>query len=318
MHIEINSRNFHDNHNAKSLIKEIITNAVDEFLGNEIIIDKFVVTDEDNHGHEIEKIQIQYGIATGYTNSGGNIAVAKVITNSDKQISIVFLDYLFAAIIDGFLKSKNIEEWHHNAQLNYYIIFHELAHCYDDQKRKQIYNTQQFKRSSFSRLQIKEHYICTILSEFAACALSNQRLTETAFLNEVKRTIDESDSHLLALENCKNQYFDGNVEIVDIAYQVAQTIWFILTQWSKIIGSTLSLERKFSIKQITELPQSKICITPALLELDNLLKQLWDKYPVWVSESVEPLNLIFENMAADVGFIFNGNDEHSLIVKKLK
>ena len=165
-------------------------------------------------------------------------------------------------------------------------------------------------------MQIKEHYICTILSEFAACALSKQKLTETAFLNEVKRTIDESDTHLLALENSKNQYLAGNVEIVDIAYEVAQSIWFILTQFSKIIASTLDLERTFLVKQLTELPQSNINITPALLELENLLIQLWDNYPAWVSESVEPLNLIFENMAADVGFIFNGNDEHSLLIKK--
>ena len=90
MHIEINSKNFNHNHNAKSSIKKIITNAVDEFLGDKIQIDKFIVTDEDNHGVEIEKIQLQYGIATGYTNSGGNIAVAKVITNSDKKFPLFF------------------------------------------------------------------------------------------------------------------------------------------------------------------------------------------------------------------------------------
>ena len=316
MNIEFISKNFHDNHQAKSLIKDIITNAIDEFSENKISIDKIVVTDEESHGREIEKIQIQYGETTGYTNNEGNLAVAKVITNSDKKCSIVFIDYLFAGILVEMSKFKNIDDWEPVAQLYYYLIFHELAHCHDSLHRKEIYGTRQFKRCAFSKAQIAEHYTCTILSEFAACVLSKQMMPQAAFFSELKNTIADSDCQLVALEKHKNEYLNGQAEIVDFAYRAAQTFWVILTQFSKIIGNTLDFERGFSINQIAKLANSKVDITPTLIELENILKQLWRQYPNWLPESVEPLNFVFEKMAVNIGYEFKENDEHSLLIIK--
>ena len=76
MIIEINSENFSNNPTAKSLIVDIITNAVNDFLGDKIPIDKIIVSDEKNHGKDIEKIQIQYNQTIGYTNNNGKPVIS--------------------------------------------------------------------------------------------------------------------------------------------------------------------------------------------------------------------------------------------------
>ena len=316
MIIEIKSKNFLNNQPAKSLIAEILTGAIDDFLGTKSSIDKIVVSDEENHGKEIEKIQIQYNKNIGYTNNKNHLAVAKTITSSDKKCSIVFLDLIFAGILVEKSKSNNLDDWDSTVQLYYYLIFHELSHCYDDLNRIAIYNTQQFKRSEFSKNQIKEHYICTILSEFAACVRSNRMMSQTVFFNEIKNTISDCDNHLVALKKQKKQYLKTKIGIVDIAYQATQTFWFILTQFSKLIGSALNIERGFSFEQLSELPQSQINITPILLELEDVLKKLWEQYPTWLPEAVEPLDLIWEKIAKNNGYVFDGDDENSLLIKK--
>lgn len=316
MLIEIKSKNFINNQTATSLIIEIITRAVDDFLDNKMSIDKIVVSDEENHGAEIEKIQIEYKKTIGYTNSNENLAIAKSITSSDKNCSVVFLDYIFAGILVERTKSNNLDEWDPNAQLYYYVIFHELAHCYDDISRIAIYSTQQFKRSKFSKEQIKKHYICTILSEFAASVLPNRMMAQNAFISETKKTVDECDNQLVALEKQKSHFFNNQVEVVDIAYQASQTFWFILTQFSKLIGNNINIERGFSFEQIFELPRSQINITPTILVLENALKKLWEHYPTWSPDLVEPLNVIWNNLAIENGFVFNGDDEQSLIIQK--
>jgi hypothetical protein len=139
-------------------------------------------------------------------------------------------------------------------------------------------------------------------------------MSKTVFSNQIESTISECDTYLVGLEKTRKQHFNGTIELVDIAYQSAQIFWVILTQFSKLIGSTINTERNFSFEQLPTLPKSRINISTSLLELNSVLKKLWVNYPVWSSSSAEPLNLIFRNISAKNGYTFGGDSEHNLMI----
>ena len=312
MIVEFRSSYLEQNQNIANAITEFLKSSVNEFLNNGSIIDRIVIADKDSYGNEVLEIQKEYECITGYTNNEMHLAVAKTITFSKygktQKTSIVFHDFLFVAILEEFSKSNNIKNWELDVQLFYYLIFHELAHCYDYDARASHFSSQSFSTNEFKLSKVKEHYLGTILSEFAACVFSAKYLPTKAFQYEVNNTLEDCDKVLLALSKKKSLFKEHRYSLLDLAYSASQSFWLILVQFSKLIGNSLGADRNYSFSTIPAFTKSEIDLSEEIKLLSEYLDKLLKLYPVWNEDNTRGLFVLWDVIAKKQGYKFVEGD----------
>lgn len=310
---------FKANQHLIDFIRDIMSKALDDYKFTENLIDYVIIADDSNFKNAL----IKYGNQKTYTKNEHFVAVGKIIENYNNGAlthSIVFHISVFNNVIAGMMKGSDIDKWESNEAKFHYVIYHEIAHCIDAHTRgvKKIHpllgDDGKFRIHS-----VGNYYSDILLDEFYCSVLSADAMFHKAFnsdLSELKQNMTDRINDALIT---RKDYNKSDESLLNIAYDISGLFWFILIQYSRLIGYKIG-NNKYKNLSINFL-KDNIEANKLMMQFEEYLKMLWKQYPAPPSEINEQLFKIWQNFALIFGYKFetynNGdgifwNDDQSL------
>lgn len=265
----------------KDSLKQDIENIIFEFLrlskATRIDIDKFYIADEDNFGKALKEIDKD----ETYTNNEIIVAAAKTASYyKEKSVvsSIILRDFVMGVVLNwkhGY--TNDIDEV--DELLNLYVIPHELGHCYDNKIRKHLnFSPLRNNDNLFKINTVNMYYYEILLSELSACVFSAYAVNEGIVQYEINNLVNHIDQMMKNISILKIEYYSNNEVLYNLAFEVSGLFWFILIQFSKLIGFKIG-NKDLSNISILENANYGFRDEYLLEELESLLIKSWDSYP---------------------------------------
>ncbi|TSC54294.1 MAG: hypothetical protein LiPW30_718 [Parcubacteria group bacterium LiPW_30] len=261
-------------------------------------IEYIYIADEKSYAEKIREFNSQFTNNEMYVGVGKTIAHKRgdVITNT-----VLYRDFVVASIIAPLVEEKKFpDEFHPLAQLNFYVIYHELCHCLDSCNRRDIDDVPFRMDGKFSVRQIAKFYQKVLASEFAASFLAGFSMTKVAYCEESKNVLDCLGKSLQLLEKEKENYRLGIMSLYKLAVTAAMTFWLLMIQYSKLIGCLLGNP------DLTGVPVA--CLWPSLNPILGCLAEKLQKsqmqYPKWDSQKFDDIFFIWQDVGLSFGYRF--------------
>jgi hypothetical protein len=91
---------------------------------------------------------------------------------------------------------------------------------------------------------------------------------------------------------------DGTAEsLYQLAHRAAATIWFIILQYAEFLGCQETRDI-LDAEAIPAWPEAVPGVYDFLCEYKAVMSEAWTRYPAWGSDVVEPLECLWEHLAA--------------------
>ena len=268
-------------------VHELIASIASDFSLSLDSIEKIFISDKQQYGEVLRMID---PIAS-YTNQGQVVGVGKTISRISEERTIAhtlaFQDFVIDKALAGWKSGKHYDSFLLDQQQCFYVIVHEIGHCLDNEKRKDLYTPPLLGNTGCFRIkEIGDYYYSILKSEFSACALTAKYMTSELLQTEIDNFIANVSDTLFQINLSKESYKNSGQgsELRDLAYQVVGGSWFILIQYSKIIG--YSVENQTTIENIFSEMRTKLTLDglDIIGHFEQGLRQTWHFYPIWIPE----------------------------------
>lgn len=279
-------------------------------------IEEVIIATSDTFGDVVGR----FDASKKYTNGRGLVTAGKIFPHrspgSPVKHSILLLHDVVARVFQALDSGVDFDDWTGDEQRCLYVLFHELGHCIDDQKRSEVTDDGTY-RSETGRRMLKHdleslwaYHRSTLLSEFYACVHSG--IMYTGKVRDLD--VDMNNGVMAAqLEELMEKTKMPSVDLSEIRYEAAAIFWFMLTQHAKLAGSRISRGG------YDDLPPSKLWrlahaseeMEGILVEVDRHFDALWQAYPTLESTFADDMTDCFLRLAAYCGYKFSdlsGND----------
>lgn len=285
---------------VRILLKEISAN----FPLNQDTL-RFVVADEFSMLEEIRRVEP----SAGMTNNDTILATGKTISKKCDGIikHHVFLNenVVGAAIASGMgVHTDGVSEVD-NLQ---YVIYHELAHCYDNKQRENFEHECRLNTSTFCIEKLSDHYLPIVIDEFFASVFSSFAVSNSLFKFQNDEFCNMVNEFTMKTDEIKRQYVN-DVEVTNkLAFSAAQDAWFVLVQYSKLIGYAVgnSQLRSASVELWDNAGDT---MKVAIEKLAELLGALVKEYPTLPAGIEDEVCAIWNSVALSMGYKFMQTDE---------
>jgi hypothetical protein len=243
-------------------------------------LEKLVVADEPNFGTAVQEI----GHETYTKTETGNIVMAKMSSrfgcDGEVNCSIAVLIDTLSGIARGLETGKEFPEWEPFDLLCYYTIYHELGHCLDLARRKDLKNVP--LRPDPRRLELSQYALYhgrIVREEFAASYFAAgwmgpgaYRLTEDIFISDLA----DRKAKMAAARAAAAIGQTPKVLAIDLQ---AQLVWYLLSQYAKLAATKLGHPR------LPHRPPEEVFkdeTQKAVFEqFERALADYWEQYPAW-------------------------------------
>lgn len=273
-------------------------------------VEEVIVATSDTFGD----IVARFDKSRKYTNSRGLVAAGKVFTHRPAEKRMTHSILLQHSVVDGFFKSplthgKNYHDWPARDQMNLYVLYHELGHCVDHERRPEdkddgTFRTETGERaidSTLASLCAYQHSM--LLSELAACVHSGLAFTEKigALDCGMNDTFVQTQ-----LNEMRRMTVEQPAELDRIRHEAAGLFWFILIQQAKHTGSRLGNPElpKTAPGQLWKIAAASGVVSSILETADGAMEQAWADYPNFKSEFRDTLSGCFVRLAEHCGYRF--------------
>lgn len=252
-----------------------------------------------------------------YTNSRGLVAAGKMFTHrpTDKRMTHSIL--LQHSVVDGVFKSplvhgKNYHTWPAEDQRNLYVLYHELGHCLDHERRPEDKDDGTFRTETGDRaIDSTLASLCALnhsmlLSELAACAHSGFVFTEgigalDCAMNDTFVQKQVNEVRRLTLES--------PTELDLIRHETSGLFWFILLQQAKHMGSRLGNPElpRLPPAQLWKIAAASETVASILEIADAAIEKAWAGYPNFNPEFRDTMSECFLRLGEHYGYRFEKN-----------
>ncbi len=279
-------------------------------------VEEVVVATPDTFGN----IVARFDKSRRYTNSRGLVAAGKMFTHrpADKRMThSILLQY---SVVDGFFKSplahgKNYHDWPEEDQRNLYVLYHELGHCLDHERRAEdkddgTFRTETGERAIDSTLaSLCAYNHSMLLSELAACAHSGFAFTDGIGALDCAMNDTFVQTHL---DEVRRLTVEQPAELDLIRHEASGLFWFILLQQAKHTGSRLgnaALPRA-NPAQLWKIAAASEAVASILEQADAAIEKAWAGYPDFTPEFRSSMSDFFVRLGEHFGYRFtkNGRD----------
>jgi hypothetical protein len=276
-------------------------------------LETVVVADEKEFGPTIHQLQKEAGSAPDYTDNNTHKAVAKTIPRRQGDhitSSIVMRDMVVAEVAPDAMRTNNVAEWGPDSQFYIYIFTHEVGHCKDNVLRPDHEEIPLQISGRFTIQQVARYYFPIVLSEFAACVHSAGAMSEAIHRRQISGWQRDVKDSLVRIKKCVLEYRRDNSKLQDLGYESAQSFWFIIVQYAKIIGSIIGNPGLD--------PTAPAWITPSpeieelLSKIDAGLEKIWGEYPAVSDTAAEKFLAIWKALALANGYRFEEGEYDGL------
>ncbi len=289
-------------------ITEVASVALEVVQAAPDCIYQLIITNPDEFGSTIHRVQAENDRSLNYTNNELHVAAAKtILAKSGPPVSsiIIFRDNFMAGALALFLNfdSPQTPEQIDENELCFYVLAHEIGHCKDHVLRENSADTELLE-VSFQH--IADYYLDILLSELAACVHSAPAMTLSVF--ERIQTDWLSDSQKIIKEAYGNWYdYQLNNDLLgQSATNIAQGLWIVLLQYAKIVGSQIGNPH---LPQHLNWPTLTPLVRGVLTFVNNLLREWWNRYPDWDSLDSSLLYASWQNLGKCYGYDFVQNQQ---------
>lgn len=226
--------------NVTSFVQPLMNLAGDFVQLNKSGLDLLIIVDQDKLEKTIFEIQDKARIERNYTGQykGYYATAGKTISylaeDGNVISSVIIVSNLFYEIIGEIYNDIPFENWNINAKFCFYILVHELGHCYDDSLRKNI-GKDVIDLESENNLEILgKHYSSILISEFLASYYAGKSVTSD--LQDYMIDNWREDSKKLI-----DDLLQRKMSFHHTAFSAAShSLWVILMQYAKLVGHKMA------------------------------------------------------------------------------
>lgn len=279
-------------------------------------VEQVIVATPDTFGDIVER----FDKSRRYTNTRGLVAAGKVFTHRPADRRMTHSILLQYSVVDGFFKSplahgKNFHDWPAEDQRNLYVLYHELGHCLDHERRPEdkddgTFRTETGERavdSTLANLCAYNHSM--LLSELAACAHSGFAFTEGVAALDC--AMNDTFVHA-QLAEVRRLTVEKPAELDLIRHEASGLFWFILNQQAKHTGSRLGnadLPRA-SPARLWKIAAASETVAAILETADTAMEKAWNGYPNFKPDFRDSMAECFARLGEHYGYRFtkNGRD----------
>jgi len=195
------------------------------------------------------------------------------------------------------------------------LVYHELGHCLDNYLRKDLTSVVIDDGNRFKIRQVAKYYYQIILGEFAACVHSAKIMDADLYRYDLNNTQTMIANQIKNLEPEKRKGQFGGSNLKRSLFSASGVFWFILVQYSKLIGSKMGNPNLSEIHLetwINAIPKA----SDLLYDLSEILSKLWSLYPELNGNSFERILETWKVLAFEYGYEFveNGNNDSVKLV----
>ena len=304
MKIEVLISGLDPTENLINPIKNIIATCLKDYRYSETNLDTITISDDGNFKKAVQRFDSN----GAYTNDDQYVAVGKIfpmVTTEGKiKHSIIFHSSVFNAIFSAFQKGNDPENWQNEECRFLYVIYHEIAHCIDDQKRGIRTNPPiRGDDKLFKIRNVANYYTAILKDEFVACVIAGFAMRKKVFDLEMKSTNETIEKYLSEAKDLRNRYCRDNHLLYEIAFEVSGIGWTILIQYGKLIGSKIG-NKELSSMSINVWNGASEPTRKVLTQFGEGLGQIWGSYPHFSDDFDEFLFSIWNALALCLGYRF--------------
>jgi hypothetical protein len=304
MKIEVLITDLDPTENLINRIKNIIAFCLKDYEYSEDNLDTIIISDDAHFKKAVQRFNPN-GV---YTKDEVYVAVGKnfpILTTEGKvKHSVIFHSSVFNAIFSGLQKSSDSENWEDEECRFLFVIYHEIAHCIDNQKRG-IRINRPIRRDDklFKIRNVANYYIDILKDEFVSCVIAGFAMRKKVFDLEMKSTNEAIEERLSEAKALRNRYYKDNGLLYEIAFAVSGTIWTILIQYGKLIGSKI-VNRQLTNVSMNLWNGGSEASRKVLTQFEEGLGKFWDSYPDFSDAFDEFLFGIWSALALCLGYKF--------------
>ncbi|MDO8544408.1 MAG: hypothetical protein Q7S40_28545 [Opitutaceae bacterium] len=252
-----------------------------------------------------------------YTNSRGIVAAGKLYTHRPANKRMTHSILLQHSVVAGFFRAMDsahptIDDWPPEDQRNLYVLFHELGHCLDHERRSEDTDDGTFRTGSGERAieptfrGMCAYYHSILLSELAACVFSGFMFTAAARVLDCRMNDTFVRTQLVKL---KGMTTETPGELEAIRAEAAGLCWFILMQQAKEAGSRLGNPQLPSAPptELWQIARVSDRVAAILEKADEAIRAAWSSYPVFPASFRDQLSDCFVELGEFLGYSFQKN-----------
>jgi len=267
-------------------------------------IRQVILADQEHYASAIKDISGH----VSYTNDVHYVSVGKTVSKWLNSGHIVSDLVLHSGIIDKVVSCVSngcdVSKWDDIGQQTLYMIFHELGHCKDGKIRQDIKNPNIVNSTKeFKIRHICDYYRNILLGEFSASVHSGLFMTPTVYDLELSSTLATVEEQLTYIDSLKNKYSEDNSLLYELAFTVGGLFWFILIQYSKLIGVRIS-NKELCDRGLSLWKEANSEASSIISKYDQLISNAWRAYPNWSGDLFHNLDSTWESLSLSCGYKF--------------
>jgi len=309
MNIELRITNSNPSTYLLQFIEKLLNHCLKKMGLSSKDIGRVIFADQDHYATAIKDISGHMS----YTNDVDYISVGKTVSkrlNSGHILSDITLrSGIIDKIVGGVLNNCDISRWDESEQQALYTIYHELGHCKDGKIRQDI-TTPHIVNSTnkFKIRQICDYYRHILLGELSASVHSGLFMTAKVFERKLSDTILKIEKKLTYIDELMDKYSKDHSILYELAFTVGGLFWFILIQYSKLIGTRIS-NKRLRDHELILWKEASTSAYSIILEYDRLISSAWCVYPNWDSNLFHDLDSTWESLSLSFGYKFVHSDQ---------
>lgn len=284
----------------KSLLNHFIKNMG---LSSDDVV-QVIVADKEHYESAIKAIDDHIS----YTNNNDYVGVGKTVSkwlDSDNIVSnIVLHSGMVDSVLSGVLKGCEVSSWANIEQQALYTMYHELGHCKDAKIRRDVAAPNAVNSSKQFKIdQVCDYNQHIVLGELSASVHSGLFMTPTVFNLELSSTILTIEKRLTYINKLKNEYSKDHSILCELAFVVSGFFWFILIQYSKLIGARIG-NKELRNLELRLWKEANTEASSVISEYDRLISNAWCLYPDWGGDLFHDIDRTWQSLSLSHGFKF--------------